>query len=222
MPDEETDEVCELCGRKMVIKTGRFGKFLACPGFPECRNTKPLVEKMPGRCPKCGGAILKRKSKKGYAYYACEKGAECGFMTWDVPTAEDCPECGQTLFKKSGKGRMKPFCINEKCSRFLPEDQRGYYKKKTADTEGASAAETEEKPTAKKTTAKKTVENKGMKTIYVGKKDSGEKACENHCQGDRRQENCRKENHSEKSRFQEERGGLSHGGKSHWRGSGGL
>ena len=164
VPEEETDEVCELCGRKMVIKTGRFGKFLACPGFPECRNTKPLVEKMPGRCPKCGGAILKRKSKKGYAYYACEKGAECGFMTWDVPTAEDCPECGQTLFKKSGKGRMKPFCINEKCSRFLPEDQRGYYKKKTADTEGASAAETEEKPAAKKTPAKKTAAKKPAKT----------------------------------------------------------
>ena len=155
VPEEETDEVCELCGRKMVIKTGRFGKFLACPGFPECRNTKPLVEKMPGRCPKCGGAILKRRSKKGYTYYACERGAECGFMTWDVPTAEDCPECGQTLFKKSGKGRMKPFCINENCSRFLPEDQRGYYKKKTADTEGTSA-DTEEKPAAKKTTAKKT------------------------------------------------------------------
>ena len=163
VPEEETDEVCELCGRKMVIKTGRFGKFLACPGFPECRNTKPLVEKMPGRCPKCGGAILKRKSKKGYAYYACEKGAECGFMTWDVPTAEDCPECGQTLFKKSGKGRMKPFCINEKCSRFLPEDQRGYYKKKTADTEG-TAAETEEKPAAKKTPAKKTAAKKPAKT----------------------------------------------------------
>lgn len=133
VPEEETDEVCELCGRKMVVKTGRFGKFLACPGYPECKNTKPLVERMPGRCPKCGSGLLKRKSKKGYAYYACERGAECGFMTWDVPTAEDCPECGQTLFKKSGKGRMKPFCINEKCPRFLPEDQRGYYKKKTAE-----------------------------------------------------------------------------------------
>lgn len=147
VPEEETDEVCELCGRKMVIKMGRYGKFLACPGFPECKNAKPLVERMPGRCPKCGSGLLKRKSKKGYAYYACEKGAECGFMTWDVPTAEDCPECGQTMFKKSGKGRMKPFCVNEKCSRFLPEDQRGYYKKKT-DTE-ASGTEAEEKKTAK-------------------------------------------------------------------------
>lgn len=170
VPEEETDEVCELCGRKMVIKMGRFGKFLACPGFPECKNAKPLVERMPGRCPKCGSGILKRKSKKGYAYYACEKGAECGFMTWDVPTAEDCPECGQTLFKKSGKGRMKPFCINEKCSRFLPEDQRGYYKKKESASDSAeSTAETQKeepkkappkktaaKKTAAKTTAKKT------------------------------------------------------------------
>lgn len=151
VPEEETDEVCELCGRKMVVKTGRFGKFLACPGYPECKNTKPLVERMPGRCPKCGSGILKRKSKKGYAYYACERGAECGFMTWDVPTAEDCPECGQTLFKKSGKGRMKPFCINEKCPRFLPEDQRGYYKKKTAE-DGETAPE--EKPAAKKAATK--------------------------------------------------------------------
>ena len=148
----------------MVIKMGRFGKFLACPGFPECRNTKPLVERMPGRCPKCGSGMLKRKSKKGYAYYACEKGAECGFMTWDVPTAEDCPECGQTMFKKSGKGRMKPFCINENCSRFLPEDQRGYYKKKTEEpaeggTEAAEKPE-EKKPAAKKTTTKKAASTK--------------------------------------------------------------
>ena len=160
VPEEETDEICELCGRKMVIKTGRFGKFLACPGFPECRNTKPLVERMPGRCPKCGSGMLKRKSKKGYAFYACEKGAECGFMTWDVPTAEDCPECGQTMFKKSGKGRMKPFCINENCSKFLPEDQRGYYKKKPAGEEAAPAEKAAEasagKAPAKKTAAKKT------------------------------------------------------------------
>ena len=70
VPDEVSSEICEVCGRNMVIKTGRFGKFLACPGFPECKNTKPLVEKMPGRCPKCGSTILKRKSKRGYAYYA--------------------------------------------------------------------------------------------------------------------------------------------------------
>ena len=155
VPDEETDEICEVCGRKMVIKMGRFGKFLACPGFPECKNTKPLVERMPGRCPKCGAGMLKRKSKRGYAYYACETGAECGFMSWDVPTAEDCPKCGQTLFKKSGRGRMKPFCINESCEAFLPEDKRGYYKKKTAETAGGEPA-AEEKKTVKKAAAKKT------------------------------------------------------------------
>ena len=147
VPEEETEETCEVCGRKMVIKVGRFGKFLACPGWPECKNTKPLVEKMPGRCPKCGSTILKRKSKRGYAYYACEKGAECGFMSWDVPTELDCPECGQTLFKKSGRGRMKPFCINEKCSHFLPEDKRGYYKK----PEGEDA---DKKKTVKKSAGK--------------------------------------------------------------------
>ena len=167
VPEEQTDEICEFCGRNMVIKMGRFGKFLACPGYPECKNAKPLVERMPGRCPKCGSGMLKRKSKKGYAYYACEKGAECGFMSWDVPTAEDCPECGQTLFKKSGKGRMKPFCINEKCSRFLPEDQRGYYKKKSADGKAGEEAPEKTEKTArtakagKKPAARKT--SKGAK-----------------------------------------------------------
>ena len=166
VPEEETEEVCELCGRKMVIKMGRFGKFLACPGWPECKNAKPLVERMPGRCPKCGSSILKRKSKRGYAYYGCEKGSQCGFMTWDVPTAEDCPQCGQTLFKKSGRGRMKSFCINEACSNFLPEDKRGYYKKKTATegTEGEPAGEpaaaSQKKTGAKKTAAKKTAAKK--------------------------------------------------------------
>ena len=169
VPDEVTEEICEVCGRNMVVKIGRFGKFLACPGFPDCKNTKPIVEKMPGRCPKCGSTILKRKSKRGYAYYGCERGAECGFMTWDVPTAEDCPKCGQTMFKKSGRGRMKPFCINEACENFLPEEKRGYYKKKEAD-EAAELPAAEEpvkkkeaaskKTAAKKTAAKKTAKNK--------------------------------------------------------------
>ena len=158
VPDEVTEEICEVCGRNMVVKLGRFGKFLACPGFPECTNTRPIVEKMPGRCPKCGSTILKRKSKRGYAYYGCERGAECGFMTWDVPTANDCPKCGQTMFKKSGKGRNKPFCINETCENFLPEDKRGYYKK-TETAEGEKTA----KKAAKKTTAKKPAARKTTK-----------------------------------------------------------
>ena len=184
VPEEETDEICELCGRKMVIKMGRFGKFLACPGFPECKNTKALVERMPGRCPKCGSGMLKRKSKRGYAYYACEKGAECGFMTWDVPTNDECPECGFTMFKKGGKGRMKPFCVNETCSKFLPEDQRGYYKKKTATegTEGEPEGEPggkdgaeEKKSAAKKTAAKKTAAKKPTAKKTAAKKSSEKK-----------------------------------------------
>ncbi len=158
VPDEVTEEICEVCGKNMVVKIGRFGKFLACPGWPECTNTKPIVEKMPGRCPKCGSTILKRKSKRGFAYYGCERGAECGFMTWDVPTAQDCEVCGQTLFKKSGRGRMKPFCINESCAKFLPEDKRGYYKKKT-DEEAAG----EEKKPAKKTSKKAASKKEGKK-----------------------------------------------------------
>lgn len=152
VPDEVTDEICELCGRNMVIKLGRFGKFLACPGFPECQNTKPMVEHMPGRCPKCGSGLLKRKSKKGYPYYACETGAACGFMSWDVPTDKDCPVCGETMFKKAGRGRNTPFCINEKCTNFLPEDKRGYYKK----TEATDDKKSEKKTAAKKPAAKKT------------------------------------------------------------------
>ncbi|MCL2827409.1 MAG: type I DNA topoisomerase [Oscillospiraceae bacterium] len=164
IPDEVSDEACDLCGKQMVVKSGRFGRFLACPGYPECSFTKPIVVEMPGKCPKCGSRILKRTSKKGYTFYACEKGAECGFMTWDVPVADNCPTCEQTMFKKSGRGFKKPFCINEKCANFLPEDKRGY-QKKAAKTEGETAKATvagkkapAKKPAAtkKKTATKKT------------------------------------------------------------------
>ena len=133
VPDELSDEVCDVCGKQMVIKSGRFGRFLACPGYPECTFTKPLVIEMPGKCPKCGSRILKKTSRNGYTYYGCEhnrtsKGITCDFMTWDVPVKDNCPICGQTMFKKSGRGFKKPFCINEKCPNFLPEDQRGYKK----------------------------------------------------------------------------------------------
>ena len=166
VPDEETDEICEVCGRNMVVKNGRFGRFLACPGFPECKNTKAIVERMPGHCPKCGSGMLKRKSKRGYAYYSCEKGMDCGFMSWDVPTEHECASCGQTMFKRSGKGAMKPFCINENCPNFLPEDKRGYRKKPAASVEAADAAPVEEptkKAAAKKSAAGKTATKKAVK-----------------------------------------------------------
>ena len=114
VPDEETDEVCELCGRKMVIKSGRYGKFLACPGFPECKNTKRLVKDTGGLCPKCGSRMLVRHSKKGRVYYGCEKNPTCDFMTWNEPTTEKCPECGSTLFKKGGKNGIL-LCEKEGC-----------------------------------------------------------------------------------------------------------
>ncbi len=114
VPDEETDEICELCGRKMVIKTGRFGKFLACPGFPECKNTRKIVQDTGGVCPLCGGKVLAKKSKKGKVYYGCEHNPKCGFMTWDTPLKETCPKCGATLFKKTGKmGRI--YCAKDGC-----------------------------------------------------------------------------------------------------------
>ena len=173
VPDEVTDEVCEICGRNMVIKNGRFGRFLACPGYPECTNTKPLAERMPGRCPTCGSGMLKRKSQRGYAYYACEKGKECGFMSWDVPTAEDCPFCGKSLFKKSGKGQKKTFCINEQCENFTPEELRpGYRKKKAEDAAEETAAE---KTAVKKTAAKKTTAKKTAAKKTAAKKSAAQK-----------------------------------------------
>ncbi len=153
VPDELSDEYCDICGRQMVVKSGRFGRFLACPGYPECNFTKPLVIEMPGKCPKCGSRILKRTSKKGYTFYACERGADCGFMTWHVPTKDFCPKCGKTMFKPSGRGRLKSFCINENCELFVPEDKR-VYKKKTEEEKKAEKKSTAKKTTAKKTTAK--------------------------------------------------------------------
>ena len=169
VPDVLSDEYCDVCGRQMVVKKGRFGYFLACPGFPDCTFTKPIVVEMPGKCPKCGGRILKRTSKKGYVFYACERGTDCGFITWDVPTKDFCPACGKTMFKHSGRGPLKSFCINEQCPNFVPEDKRTFKKKtpeekaqaaaekaaKAAEKAAAAEGEEETKP-ARKTAAKKT------------------------------------------------------------------
>ena len=194
VPDEVSDVICPKCGRNLVYKSGRFGRFLACPGWPECDHTQPIVVEMPGKCPKCGGKILKKTSKRGFAYYGCENNTnkdearKCDFMTWDVPVKETCPSCGHTLFKKSGRGFKKPFCINPECPNFLPEDQRGYKKKTTAaaetPAEGAPPEE-EKKPAAKKTatkkaaakttTAKKTATTKKATTA---KKTTAKKAAE--------------------------------------------
>ena len=112
VPDEPSDEVCDKCGRPMVIKSGRYGKFLACSGFPECRNTKRLVKDTGGICPKCGqGRMLLRKSAKGRVYYGCERYPDCDFMTWDEPVPTKCEKCGATLFKKGSR----LYCAKEGC-----------------------------------------------------------------------------------------------------------
>ena len=109
--DEESDEVCELCGRKMVFKFGPHGKFLACPGFPECRNTKSFLEKIGVACPKCGKDIVVRKTKKGRTYYGCEGAPDCDYMSWQRPLAEKCPKCSYPLTKRGNK----KVCTKEGC-----------------------------------------------------------------------------------------------------------
>ena len=112
LKEDETDIICDKCGRNMVIKSGRFGKFLACPGYPDCKNTKPLVVETKATCPVCGGKVIEKKSKKGYAFFGCGNYPECNFMTWDKPTDDICPQCGKSLFKRKG-GLL--VCLNEDC-----------------------------------------------------------------------------------------------------------
>ena len=112
LEEDTTDIPCDKCGRMMVIKTGRFGRFLACPGYPECKNAKPLIVNTGARCPVCGGEIIERKSKKGHVFYGCGNWPKCNFMSWDAPAGENCPECGKALFKKK-TGKL--VCMTEGC-----------------------------------------------------------------------------------------------------------
>ncbi len=114
VPEAESDVICEHCGRKMVIKSGRFGKFLACPGYPDCKNTRPLVEETPGICPTCGGKIVLKKSRNNRKFYGCAEYPKCNFMSWDEPSAEACPKCGKTLFKRKTKNGGL-YCQTENC-----------------------------------------------------------------------------------------------------------
>jgi DNA topoisomerase-1 len=181
VPAEESDEICDKCGKPMVVKMGRFGRFLACSGWPDCDFSKPLVIEMPGKCPKCGSRILKKTSRNGYTYYGCERnrtvnGPTCDFMTWDVPVAENCPVCGQTMFKKSGRGAKKPFCINELCSNFTPEELRpGYHPPKKKEEGEAAESTGAKKSTAKKTAAKKTTAKKSTARKTTAKKTTAKK-----------------------------------------------
>jgi len=123
--DEVTDKVCEKCGRNMVVKYGRYGKFLACPGFPDCRNAKPFLEEIGVSCPLCGGEIVLRRSKKGRKFYGCSSFPECEYISWNKPSNMSCPECGTNLVEKAGKNKdLKLVCPNDKCHyEFVPPQE---------------------------------------------------------------------------------------------------
>ncbi len=114
VPEVESDEICERCGRRMVVKSGRYGKFLACPGYPECKNTKRIVENADGTCPKCGSPLEAKKSKSGRKFFGCGSYPSCQFATWNEPTKEICPKCGKTLFRKKGKNAGL-LCLTDGC-----------------------------------------------------------------------------------------------------------
>ncbi|QQY80746.1 DNA topoisomerase-1 [Keratinibaculum paraultunense] len=113
--DEVTDEICEKCGRNMVIKYGRYGKFLACPGYPDCKNTKAIVDELDIPCPLCGGNIIRRRSKKGRIFYGCSNFPNCNFSSWNEPIKEKCPQCNGIMVKKKTKNGIKIQCINKEC-----------------------------------------------------------------------------------------------------------
>ncbi|PKM81368.1 MAG: DNA topoisomerase I, partial [Firmicutes bacterium HGW-Firmicutes-13] len=114
--DQMSDEICEKCGRQMVYKFGRFGKFLACPGFPECRNTKPIFKETGIKCPFCSGEIVERKTKKGRKFFGCSSYPECEFISWYRPVDQKCPECGSILVEKRGRHKVTLECLGKDCT----------------------------------------------------------------------------------------------------------
>ncbi|WP_322175215.1 type I DNA topoisomerase [Acutalibacter caecimuris] len=115
LKEDETDEICDKCGRPMVVKHGRFGKFIACSGYPECQNIKKIVKTTGAECPKCGGNIIERKSKKGRVFYGCDRYPDCNFVSWDPPSKEKCPVCGKVLMQKKTKDK-RLYCVTEGCT----------------------------------------------------------------------------------------------------------
>ncbi len=171
-----------------AAQKGVYVRVCMC-GCGERERAKPLVVEMPGKCPLCEGRILKKTSRRGYTYYGCEKNSEkdeklhCDFMTWDVPVKENCTVCDKTLFKKSGRGAKKPFCINESCENFLPEEKRGGYRKKTTETKegevNLSIADGAEPPVEeKKTATKKSTKKSETKTKSASKTTTKTKSAE--------------------------------------------
>ncbi|MCR5756589.1 MAG: type I DNA topoisomerase [Selenomonas sp.] len=154
LPEEVSDVPCDICGRMMVVKQGRFGKFLACPGFPECRNTKPLLIDTGVKCPKCGGSIVERKSHRGRKFYGCKNYPDCDYTTWDQPLQEKCPQCGAFMLKHHYKnGRGLTYCSNEDCetridhpiNKELEKMRQRAEAKKAKEAEAAAQAEQDSK-----------------------------------------------------------------------------
>ena len=189
--DEVTDVICDKCGRNMVIKSGRFGKFLACPGFPECTNTKPITEDTGAACPVCGAKVVKKKSARGYVYYSCDKFPACQFMTWDRPLKTKCPTCDSSLFRHTDRDskEVTDVCLREGCgyreivkeglppeeaeknrlrreARAAKAAERAAAKEKE---ESAAEAEKTKKSTAKKSTAKKSAAKKPAQVPWLTK-----------------------------------------------------
>ncbi len=196
--DEETDVVCDKCGRKMVIKIGRFGKFLACPGFPECTNTKAITEDTGASCPVCGMKVVKKKSARGYVYYSCDKYPACSFITWDKPLKTKCPNCDSSLFRHTDRDskEVTDVCLREGCGykelvkEGLPPEEaeknrqrREARAAKAAEREAAKAAKAAEEAAAgeqedkkaKKTAAKKTTTKKAAAKKTTAKKTTTKK-----------------------------------------------
>ena len=176
IPLEVSDVPCDKCndGTMMVIREGRFGKFLACPNFPKCRNTKPILHPIGVKCPKCGADILERKSKTGKVFYGCERYPDCDYTTWDKPLNEECPECKHMMVEHVERnGSKRKFCSNPECSKARP-----VYASKTAAAKTTEAKTTATKKTtaAKKTTAKKTTATKtAAKKTIAAKKTTAKK-----------------------------------------------
>lgn len=177
IPLEVSDVPCDKCndGTMMVIREGRFGKFLACPNFPKCRNTKPILHPIGVKCPKCGADILERKSKTGKVFYGCERYPDCDYTTWDKPLNEECPECKHMMVEHVERnGSKRKFCSNPECSKARP-----VYASKTAAAKTTEAKTTATKKTtaSKKTTAKKTTATKtAAKKTTAAKKATATKA----------------------------------------------
>ena len=197
MPVEVSDVPCELCGRMMVVKQGRYGKFLACPGFPECRNTKPILKETGAKCPKCGGSIVERRTRRGRFFYGCRNYPACDFVTWDQPQADPCPKCGALVLKHHFKnGRALTYCYNDSCetrvdhpiNRELERLRRRAEKAESGDpaTDKAKTAANKTKKAAgkertaaraagKKTTAKKVAAKKTPAKKTAAKKTAAKK-----------------------------------------------